>query len=177
MPTRLSNPWGRSNLSLAEHKFTIEQKQWIVNEIAYHGVKASTLGTKYSLDRRLLCKWVSRYRQNGKVCVNGCPILIGSPIIKKLTTLVSSEIHNKTRTAFVEDLQSLHKENVVQSTNMAMCSVKPISRRSIGRVVEKMKTTDARAVATADKLNSVSIAAAHYLTVPLSTPYLIINAD
>ena len=56
MPTRLSNPWGRSNLSLAEHKFTIEQKQWIINEIAYHGVKASTLGTKYSLDRRLLCK-------------------------------------------------------------------------------------------------------------------------
>ena len=185
MPTRLPNPWGRSNLSLAKHNFTIEQKQWIINEIDYHGVKASTLGTKYSLDRRLLCKWVSRYRQSGKVCVNGRPILIGSPIIKKLTTLVSNEIHNKTRTAFVEDLQSLHKENVVQSTNMAMCSVKPISRRSIARVVKKMnlkqgkaeQTTDARAVATADKLNSVSIAAAHYLTVPLSTPYLIINAD
>lgn len=66
-----------------------------------------------------------------------------------------------------------------------MCSVKPVSRRSIGRVVLKMnlkkgkaeQTTDARAIATADKLNSVSIAAAHYLMVPLSTPYLMINAD
>jgi hypothetical protein len=39
------------------------------------------------------------------------------------------------------------------------------------------QTTDARAVATADKLNSVSIAAAHFLMVPLTSPHLIINAD
>ena len=39
------------------------------------------------------------------------------------------------------------------------------------------QTTDARALATADKLNSVSIAAAHYLMVPLTSPHLMINAD
>jgi hypothetical protein len=73
----------------------------------------------------------------------------------------------------------------MQSSNMAMCSVKPIFRRSSARVEQKMnlkqgiaeQTTDTRAVATKEKLNSVSIAAAHYLTVPLSTPYLIINPD
>ena len=75
--------------------------------------------------------------------------------------------------------------NVVATTKTAECSVRPVPRRRFGRLVTKWKlkkakaeqTTDARALATADKLNSVSIAAAHYLMVPLTSPHLMINAD
>lgn len=110
MPQRLPNPWGRSSASLANHNFTIPDKEWIIHEIAYHGVSAAALGLKYPLDRTLLSRWVARYRKNGNVFDKGRPTLIGSPIIKELKTLVSCDIHNKTRTAFLEDLQNLHKK-------------------------------------------------------------------
>ena len=185
MSQRLSNPWGRSSVDLSKHEFTIAEKLWLIHEISRHGGSAVHLAKKYSLDRTLLNRWVARYRKNGKVHGKGRPTLIGSPIIKELKDMVTNKIHNKTTTAFVDDLQTLHKNRMVEEKNIAPCSVKPVSRRSIGRVVVEMKlkkgkaeqTTDARAVATADKLNSVSIAAAHFLIVPLSSPYLIINAD
>ena len=185
MTQRLPNPWGRSVVDLSKHDFSIAEKLWLINEISQHGQSVSYLAKKYSLDRTLLNRWVARYRKNGKVYGKGRPTLIGSPIIKELKDMVTNKIHNKTTTAFIDDLQNLHKKRMVEEKNIAPCSVKPVSRRSIGRVVLKMKlkkgkaeqTTDARAVATADKLNSVSIAAAHHLMVPLSSPYLIINAD
>ena len=170
---------------MSKHVFSISEKQWFISEIADHGKKSSDLAKRYSLDRNLLNRWVARYRKNGKVHGKGRPTIIGSPIIKELKDLITNKIHNKTTTAFVDDLQSLHQKRMVEETNIAACSVKPVSRRSVGRVVQKMKlkkgkaeqTTDARAIATADKLNSVSIAAAHFLMVPLTSPYLIINAD
>jgi hypothetical protein len=39
------------------------------------------------------------------------------------------------------------------------------------------QTTDTRAVATADKLNAVSVAAAHFFMMPLTSPHVVINAD
>ena len=107
------------------------------------------------------------------------------PIETELRRRVTGGIHNITTADFETDLQKLHRENVVATTKTAECSVRPISRRSVGRLKTKLKlkkakaeqTTDARALATADKLNSVSIAAAHYLMVPLTSPHLMINAD
>ena len=71
IPTRHPNPWGRLSPSLADHHFTIAEKDWIIHEIAHYGVKAPTLGDKYSLGRSLLSKWLPRYRKNGKVCLKG----------------------------------------------------------------------------------------------------------
>ena len=45
------------------------------------------------------------------------------------------------------------------------------------KVANAEQTTDARAIATADKLNAVSVAAAHFLVMPLTSPHLVINAD
>jgi hypothetical protein len=82
----------------------------------------------------------------------------------------------------VEDLQNLHKKNVFETSRVASCSVKPISRRTICRVLHRLnskegQTADAKAVATEDKLNSLSISAAHSVIAPLSTPHLAVNAD
>ena len=125
---------------------------------------------------------MARYRKNGRVLVRGRPTLIGSPIIKELKTLVSCIIHSRTRTAFVEDLQNLHKKNAFETSRVASCSVKPISRRTICRVLHGLnskegQTADAKAVSTEDKLNSLSISAAHSVMAPLSTPHLAVNAD
>jgi hypothetical protein len=39
------------------------------------------------------------------------------------------------------------------------------------------QTTDARAIATANKFNTVSVAVAHYLMMPLTNPHIAIHAD
>ena len=39
------------------------------------------------------------------------------------------------------------------------------------------QTTDARTKATADKINAISVAAPHYLMMPITDPRIIINAD
>jgi hypothetical protein len=39
------------------------------------------------------------------------------------------------------------------------------------------QTRDAGAIATANKFNAVSVAAAHYLMMPLTNPHIAINAD
>jgi hypothetical protein len=185
MVVRLPNPWGRSEPNLSNHEFKLNEKLWLIEEIVYHNGKASILAKKYKMGRNLLNIWVKRYRKNGKIHEVGRPTIIGSPIMRELKGMLTDKIHNTTTSDFVENLQDLHKKRMVETTNVAACSVKPVSRRSVGRLVEKMKlkkgkaeqTTDARAVATADKLNSVSIAAAHFLMVPLTSPHLIINAD
>ena len=105
MPEKLPNPWGRSVVDLSKHVFSISEKQWFISEIADHGKKSSDLAKRNSLDRNLLNRWVARYRKNGRVHGKGRPTIIGSPIIKELKDLITNKIHNKTTTAFVEDLQ------------------------------------------------------------------------
>jgi hypothetical protein len=39
------------------------------------------------------------------------------------------------------------------------------------------QTRDAGAIATANKFNAVSVAATHYLMMPLTNPHIAINAD
>ena len=89
------------------------------------------------------------------------------------------------RRIFITQLRLISKLGCVKLTGIAECSVTPLSDRTIVRYREDMtlklgnteQTTDARAVATADKLNAVSTAAAHFLMMPLTSPHLVINAD
>lgn len=186
MSVRLPNPWGKFVPNLAKSLLTIPQKQWLVDEIIHHGKSAAEVGAKYSLSRNTISKWVSKCRKGSILHEKGGrPEVVTLPIETELRRRVTGGIHNITTADFETDLQKLHRENVVATTKTAECSVRPISRRSVGRLKTKLKlkkakaeqTTDARALATADKLNSVSIAAAHYLMVPLTSPHLMINAD
>jgi hypothetical protein len=87
------------------------------------------------MGRNLLNIWVKRYRKNGKVHEVGRPTIIGSPIIRELKGMLTDKIHNTTTSDFVENLQDLHKKRMVETTKVAACSFKPISRRSVGRLV------------------------------------------
>ena len=98
---------------------------------------------------------------------------------------VSAKVYNTKTEDFRTQMQTEYVKNVVSVTGVADCSVKALSDRTLGRYTKKMnlkvgnaeQTTDARAVATADKLNAVSVAAAHFLMMPLTSPHLVINAD
>ena len=186
MSVRLPNPWGRFVPNLSKCLLSIPQKQWLVDEIILHGKTAAEVGAKYSMSRNTLSKWVNRCRKGSILHEKrGRPEVISLPTETEIIRRVTQNVHNMTTADFETDLQKLHRENIVATTETAECSVRPISRRSVSRLVAKLKlkkgkaeqTTDARALATADKLNSVSIAAAHYLMVPLTSPHLMINAD
>lgn len=186
MPTRLSNPWGRSNLKLNANSMTAEQKTWMIHEIKYHGQSCAHLGNRYGIDRKLLSKWVIRYAQNKVVAVSaGRPSLFTAKSLVDLKKDLASETYNVRTDNFIDSMQKEHVKLVTASTNRAECSINPVSRRSVGRYMKKMQvkvgnaeqTTDARAKATADKVNAISVAAAHYLMMPLSDPNITINAD
>ena len=98
---------------------------------------------------------------------------------------MSVSVHNTTRADIEAGMQAVHVKNCVKSSGNAECSVRPLSDRTVVGYRKEMKlkignseqTTDARAVATADKLNAVSTGAAHFLMMPPASPHLVINAD
>ena len=186
MATRLANPWGKSNLKLNVKDLTSMQKTWLIHEIKFHGQSCANLGNRYGIDRKLLSKWVNVYAKNTSVSSG-----FGRPKLFSETDLISNkrdlncEVYNVKKEDFVDNLQKEHVKLVTSSTQTASCSVKPISRRSIERYMQKMgvrdgnaeQTTDARAKATGDKINAISVAVAHFLMMPLSDPNITINAD
>lgn len=182
----LPNPWGKSRPNLLGQKLSLDEKTWMVNEVIAGRTTARELSNKYSVKRKQVNLMVSRFRKNGNLQENvGRPTLIGSPLMKKVRRVVTEGVHNIITSDFISSVQGYHTQSVMEKSNIAECSVRPLSKRSLGRLIKKMKlkkgmaeqTTDARALATADKLNAVSTAIAHYLMVPLTVPQLIINMD
>ena len=98
---------------------------------------------------------------------------------------VSAGIHNISRAEFSNIIQSELISKVTKDSGVAACSIRPLSRRTVTRKIEQMglklgyaeQTTDARAVATANKYNAVSVAVAHFLAMPLTKAHIAINAD
>lgn len=184
--TRLANPFGRGKIDLSGKTLSISEKTWLCHEIKYHGQTASELGKKYNLNRKSLTQWVAAYTKNGILGQQrGRPRCFLSRDLEYIKASVSSNIHNTTKADFEAEMQAEHVKKCVKRTGIAECSVTPLSDRTIVRYREDMtlklgnaeQTTDARAVATADKLNAVSTAAAHFLMMPLTSPHLVINAD
>ena len=158
----------------------------MIHEIKFHGQSCADLGNKYGIDRKKLSKWVQRYDQNTSFALNaGRPNLLESPSLVTLKKDLSSETYNVKKEDFVKNMQKEHMKLVTTTTSKASCSIAPLSRRSVGRYMCKIKvkygnaeqTTDARAKATSDKINAISVATAHFLMTPLTNPNITINAD
>ena len=186
MHPRLANPWGRSQLKLDASSLNVLQKTWLIHEIKFHGQSCVKLGERYGIDRKLLSKWVLKYGQNTAVATSaGRPSLFTKNSLVALKKDLNSEVYNVKKADFITSLDNKRIEVVKASTNIATCSIAPVSRRSLGRYMNSLdiklgnaeQTTDARAKATADKINAISVAAAHYLMMPLTDPHITINAD
>ena len=186
MPTRLVNPWGKSKLKLNASEMNVLQKTWLIHEIKFHGQTCKDIENKFGISRKLLSTWVKRYGENSNVVVKGGrPALFSEASLVSVKRDLNAAVYNVKKEDFVKKLQTEHVEQVTAATNKASCSVRPVSRRSIKRYMEKMKvkdgnaeqTTDARAKATGDKINAISVAAAHFLMMPLTDPNITINAD
>ena len=115
----------------------------------------------------------------------GRPNVLTSSSLATLKEDLSRETYNVKTEDFVKKLQKEHVKAVTTATRNASCSIDPVSRRSVGRYMGDLtlkignaeQTTDARAKATGDKINAISVAAAHFLMMPLSNPHITINAD
>jgi transposase len=186
LPVRKINPWGRRTVSLGGVKLTLEEKTWLIHEVHYHGVQGAELSRMYSMKKNRLNKWVLKYKNTGKITVDtGRPSLLSSPEYKEFKAQLNKEDYNQTDVEFKDAINKKHKDSVMSQSNIAGCSIPDISARSLNRIKEKLglkdgnaeQTTNARAVATADQLNAVSTAVAHYLMMPLTSPHITINSD
>lgn len=185
-PTRLVNPFGRGSPDLSKKRLSISEKTWLIHEIKYHEKTASDLGLNYHLNRKSISQWLSTYSKNGFLQESrGRPCAFLSADLDYIKKSVSAKVYNTKTADFRHEMQSEYEKKVVSLSGIAKCSVKVLSDRTSKRYTEKMKlkvgnaeqTTDARAVATADNLNAVSVAAARFLMMPLTSPHLAINSD
>ena len=186
MASRKPNPWGNQRIDLRGVKLSCAQKEWLIFEIVYFDKKVNYIRDRYNLNDNTLHKWVRRYKKDKVVhSISGRPRLFSSPEVKKITNEISGKMHNVTEADFAKTFQEYNVSKVMDATGIAKCSVREISRRSLGRIREKAdlvrgnaeQNTDARAAATADKRNSISVAVALQLMTRLTRPELLINAD
>ena len=186
LPERLINPFGRRALNLSSKTFTNSEKLWFIYEVIHYKVPYKYLTERYGLGESYLKGLVHKYKNKKTMRGNvGHPEMLGSLELAKVKAEVSAGIHNMNRDEFTKILQAELVAKVTKETGVAECSIRPISRRTITRKIEKMKlklgyaeqTTDARAVATANKYNAVSVAVAHHLMMPLTNAHIAINAD
>lgn len=159
---------------------------WLIEEVVHHGVQMTYLTERYSLSRNYLSTMIGRYRAGNIVRVSaGRPATFDSPELRKLKSAVSGNAENTTVVDFNAIMQQERVTKVSNLKGTAPCSIPQVSRRTAARLIKRMnlrlgnaeQTTDARAIATANKFNAVSVAAAHSLMMPLTNPHIAINAD
>lgn len=185
-PERLPCPFGRRASNLNVNELSISQKLWLVHEVLHHDVSYKFLTERYSLGESYIKGLVYKYKHK-KAMRNGAghPDLLGPAELDKVKAQVSAGIHNMNRAEFSKILQAELVAKVTKEKGIAECSIPPISRWTVKRNIEKMslklgyaeQTTDARAIATANKYNAVSVAVAHHLVMPLTDAHIAINAD
>jgi hypothetical protein len=186
VPVRLLCPLGRNDKNLVVSDLKASEKTWLVNEVKHFGVSYQDLNNAYGFKPSYMKGLVRKFKKNGVLYDrSGKQDILGSPELRKVKNLVSAGIHNMNTVEFGKILQDEVEFKVSNRTGIAKCSIRPVSRRTIGRKIKQMdqklgyaeQTTDARAIATANKFNAVSVAVAHYLMMPLINPHIAINAD
>ena len=104
---------------------------------------------------------------------------------KDIIGAMTNNVHEKTSAEFEKIVQEAHKKDMMSHSSTPNCQINQISQRSIKRIQVELgikdgnaeQTTDARERACADKINAISTAVAHHAMVPLTSPYLLFNAD
>ena len=186
VPERLINPFGRRAVKFNAADLTISQKQWFVNEVIHYEVTYKYLTDRYGLHESYVKGLVYKHKNNKIMhCAAGRPEILGAAELENVKQQVSAGVRNMNRSEFGKILQAELVVKRTKETGVAECSIPQISRRTTNRNIGKMglklgyaeQTTDARAVATANKYNAVSVAVAHHLVMPLTNPHIAINAD
>ena len=104
---------------------------------------------------------------------------------KDIIGAMTNNVHEKTSAEFENIVQEAHKKDVMSHGSTPNCQINQISQRSIKIIQVELgikdgnaeQTTDARERACADKINAISTAVSHHTMVPLTSPYLMSNAD
>ena len=186
VPERLINPFGRRAVKLNAADLTISQKQWFVNEVIHYEVTYKYLTDRYGLHESYVKGLVYKHKNNKIMhCAAGRPEILGAAELENVKQQVSAGVHNMNRSEFGKILQAELVAKRTKETGVAECSIPQMSRRTTNRNIRKMglklgyaeQTTDARAVATANKYNAVSVAVAHHLVMPLTNPDIAVNVD
>ena len=98
------------------------------------------VGKRFGIDRKVLSSWVVKYARNTVVTVNaGRPALFTEKSLRALKKDLSSETYNVKTAEFIGNMQKEHIKLVTSLTDRAVCSIDPISQRSIKRYMVKIR--------------------------------------
>ena len=156
-----------------------------MKEMVLHGETAKDHSNLYGIGRKALNRWTEAYEERGILHgKSGRPTLFPEEVKKDIIGAMTDNVHEKTSAKFENIVQDAHKKDVMSHSCTPNCQINQISQRSIKRIQVGLgikdgnaeKTTNARERACADKINAISTAVA-YIMVPLTSPYLMSNAD
>ena len=162
------------------------EKLWLVKEMVLHGETARDLSNLYGIGRKTLNRWTKAYKERGILhSKSGRPTLFPEEVKKDIIGAMTNNVHEKTSAEFENIVEEAHKKDMMSHSSTPNCQINQISERSIKRIQVELgikdgnaeQTTDARERACADKINAISTAVSHHTMVPLTSPYLMFNAD
>jgi transposase len=157
-------PFGRGNRKLTPEDRTPKNKRWIAHANIIGGMTQAKLAARFGLSVHTVKDWVKEVRRGGTLETRGGrPPSIAPEHHQKLAEFVNGGTHNVLKTAWREELHKAALETGADA-GKASCYIKPLSRRSIGRMESLLDvhmgnaevTTTARALAIEDVRNSLS---------------------
>ena len=186
MEERGLRPWRKITRNFSERAANAVEKLWLVKEMVLHGETAKDLSKLYGIGRKALKRWSKAYKDRGILHGNlGRPTFFPEEVKKDIIGAMTNNIHEKTSAEFEKIVQEAHKKDVMSHSSTPNCQINQISQRSIKRIQFELgikdgnaeQTTNACERACADTINAISTAVAHHTMVPLTSPYLMYNAD
>jgi transposase len=178
-------PFGRGNHHLVAAQLSISEKTWIANARLITGTPVKMLAKRFRIDRSTINRWVDIVCNEGNFhAQGGRPPRMDPKHHKHLVEFLQDKPQNERMDTWEAEVAKAVSADAVDA-GIASCQVKPISKRTMGRIKKQLKVgegeaeldTNARALALADVRNALSFAVMNACCVPISTPELIINVD
>jgi transposase len=178
-------PFGRGNHVLDPNQLSGDEKRWIAKAHLIGGIQYKELAERFSLSVCTISRWVQAVR---KGCIldrkGGRPKVLDPKYHKALVGLLVDQKLNERLDDWELEVQKAVAATAADA-GIAPCYVKPISKRSMGRIKKELNvnagncecTTTARALAIEDVRNALSFATMNCCCVPISCAELIINVD
>ena len=179
---RMPSPWGRSEVPTDYKSFTEYQASWVAAQLAFEKKTANELIRKYKVPRRTLFRWPKIIKSGKMVSLEqGRKNYLTQSDKEWLIQFLKPDSFNKSDQEFRDEVQALVDMNMDESGKPRVTISDRFLRDLENELVIKTggaeETTDARAAAVADKLNSYTFAALSTLIAKIVHRGLICNAD
>jgi hypothetical protein len=189
MTTRLSRNF-QTPVKVTQTAFSTDEKLSIVDQLLKKTLTSKDASGIYGLKPHYYRNLLYKYKTNGTVkSLSGRRCVLSGADMLALDEVLEGKKLSITKEKFVEKVNEMatqtHQSTHTGSKNAQFGFTKPVSRRTVGRIIDKLDAregnaevwSDARLKACSDKRNAVAFAVANTIMVPTTHMALCINAD